>query len=107
VRVRLHPEARDELRSGALWYEEQREGLGDDFVAEVNATLDRIAGAPQSVPLWPGATATAVPIRKAMVHRFPYAMAFEEDADVILVLAVAHARRRPLYWLARAGHDPS
>jgi len=107
VRVRLHPEARDELRSGALWYEEQRAGLGDDFVAEINATLDRIAGAPRSVPLWPGVTVTAVPIRKAIVHRFPYVVAFEAHADAILVLAIAHAKRRPLYWLSRAGHDLS
>lgn len=107
MRIRLHPEARSELRSEALWYEEQREGLGDDFVAEVNAMLDRIATAPQSAPLWPGVPATAVPIRKAMVHRFPYVVAFEARAESILVLAVAHARRRPLYWLARGGHKPS
>ena len=51
MRVRLHPEARDELRAAALWYDERRAGLGGDLVAEVAATLDRIAAAPRSFPL--------------------------------------------------------
>ena len=35
MRVDLHPEARSELRSGALWYGERRDGLGEEFVAAV------------------------------------------------------------------------
>jgi UvrD-like helicase family protein len=38
VRLDLHPEARSELRSAALWYDEQRPGLGDEFIADVSAT---------------------------------------------------------------------
>ena len=98
MRVELHPEARAELRAAALWYEERRAWLGQDFIAEVSAALDRIADAPSSFPLWPN----AVPVRKAPVHRFPYLVAFEMHARKTLVLAVAHASRRPLYWLTRA-----
>ena len=36
------------------------------------------------------------------MHRFPYVVAFEQHQDCVLVLAIAHAKRRPLYWLARA-----
>jgi hypothetical protein len=35
VRLELHPEARAELRSAALWYDERRPGLGDEFIAEM------------------------------------------------------------------------
>jgi hypothetical protein len=35
MRLELHPEARAELRSAALWYDEQRPGLGDEFIADV------------------------------------------------------------------------
>jgi hypothetical protein len=48
VRLELHPEARAELRSAALWYEERHSGLGDEFIAEVSAALDRIGDAPES-----------------------------------------------------------
>jgi hypothetical protein len=41
-------------------------------------------------------------IRKATIHRFPYLIAFESHEQHVLVLAVAHAKRRPLYWLTRA-----
>ena len=36
MRFELHPEARAELRSAALWYDERRSGLGDEFIAEVS-----------------------------------------------------------------------
>jgi hypothetical protein len=40
-------------------------------------------------------------IRKATTQRFPYVIAFEKHAQHVLVVAVAHAKRRPLYWLTR------
>ena len=76
-------------------------GLGDEFIAEVSAALDRIDEAPESYPAWPGTPAVDPLIRKATVQRFPYLIAFEKHAQHLLVLAVAHAKRRPLYWLTR------
>jgi len=102
VRLELHPEARAELRSAALWYDERRTGLGDEFIAEVAAALDRIGDAPESYPAWPGTRAAGPLIRKATIQRFPYVIAFEKHEHHVLVLAVAHAKRRPLYWLTRA-----
>ena len=84
-----------------MWYEEQRPGLGDEFLAEVSAVLARIAATPQAFPLWPGLVRTAGKIRRAVVQRFGYVVAFETHADYLLILAIAHAKRRPLYWLAR------
>jgi toxin ParE1/3/4 len=101
VRLELHPEARAELRSAALWYDERRPGLGDEFIAEVSAALDRIGEAPESYPAWTRTRAAAPLIRKATIQRFPYLIAFEKHAQHLLVLAVAHAKRRPLYWLTR------
>ena len=101
MRLELHPEARAELRSAALWYDEQRSGLGDEFIAEVSVTLDRIGNVPESYPTWPGTRAADPLIRKATIQRFPYVIAFERHEQHVLVLAVAHAKRRPLYWLTR------
>jgi plasmid stabilization system protein ParE len=102
VRLELHPEAQAELRSAALWYDERRSGLGDEFVAEVSVALDRIGNAPASFPAWPGTPGRIPLIRKTTVQRFPYVIAFEQHERHLLVLAVAHTRRRPLYWLTRA-----
>lgn len=99
----LHPEARDELRAAALWYDERRLGLGDELVDEVTATLQEIARSPLAFPIWPGTHTAKVPIRPALVKRFPDALAFETHDDGVFVLAVAHAKRRPLYWVRRGG----
>ena len=106
MRVELHPEARGEVRAAALWYEEQRAGLGDRFVERVNEVLERLEGSPALYPVWPGTEAAPTPIRKALLEQFPYLLAFELQAERVLVLAVAHAKRQPLYWLARTSRRP-
>ncbi len=102
MRFELHPESRAELRAAALWYDEQRSGLGDEFIGEMSSMLDKIGDTPMSFPVWSGTSAAPLAIRKAVAHRFPYVIAFEVHADHVLVLAIAHAKRRPLYWLSRA-----
>ena len=102
MRLELHPETQVELRSAALWYDERRPALGDEFISEVSAALDRIGDAPESYPAWPGTRAEGPLIRKATTQRFPYVIAFEEHERHLLVLAVAHSKRRPLYWLRRS-----
>jgi toxin ParE1/3/4 len=97
VRVDLHPEARAEVRAAALWYEEQRAGLGDRFLARFDQALHRLEEAPHTYPVWPGTEVGPVPIRKAVLDQFPYLIAFELQTDSVLVLAVAHAKRQPLY----------
>jgi hypothetical protein len=74
----------------ALWYDERRTGLGDEFIA------------PESYPAWPATRAVDPLIRKATVQRFPYLIAFEQREQHLLILAVPHGKRRPLYWLTRA-----
>ncbi len=63
MRVAVHPEARTEIRAAALWYEEHRPGLGDEFLEEIANTLRRIEEAPLSYPLWPGTSRLRTAIR--------------------------------------------
>jgi len=41
-------------------------------------------------------------IRRRLIHRFPYALFYRVDHDEIVVLAIAHLHRRPVYWIGRA-----
>ena len=104
MRVELHPDARVEFRSAALWYEEQRVGWSDQFIADISVVFDRIGERPESFPKWPGTRGTSPAIRRATIQRFPYVIAFERHEQHVLVLAVAHGKRRPFYWLSRASH---
>jgi len=95
--MRLLPEAEEELLAAARWYEDRRPGLGVDFVATIDRTLGLILDAPVSFPLWREGS----PIRKCLVQRFPFFVLFVVDPDEVVVVAVAHARRRPGYWKDR------
>lgn len=44
-------EAELEASDAAIWYENQREGLGGDFLTELRAVLDQVRQAPQSASL--------------------------------------------------------
>jgi plasmid stabilization system protein ParE len=90
-------QARREFRAAARWYEQGQEGLGIEFLHEIDAALERIMNKPTASPLWRADRK----YRKGGVRRFPYIIFFMETEKRIRVVAVAHKRRRPGYWIAR------
>lgn len=36
-----------------------------------------------------------------MVHRFPYAILYEDQPQEVLIIAIMHLRRHPAYWIER------
>jgi plasmid stabilization system protein ParE len=94
------PEALDELREAARWYEERREGLGRDFLREVEAMLAHVRERPmlfQRIAELPD----DLDVRRALIRRFPFALVFLDLGESVRVLAVAHTKRRARYWLGR------
>ena len=94
-RLLLEPEAQADLGEAFLWYETQRLGLGSEFFAEVALVLERIERMPESFVFIRGQT------RRALLHRFPYAVFYVLDPDVVAVTAVMHGRRDPRRWQER------
>lgn len=107
MQVELLREALTELHAARLWYGEQRTGLGEEFFHETLDALTRIGESPEAYPRWPGTESFRFIVRKAPVRRFPYRLAFETRADRVVVVAVAHAKRRPLYWVGRESRGPA
>ena len=99
-RFRIEPEASAELEEAAIWYEHQRPGLGVEFLEAIDTALEQIAKWPQAAQRVAG-VAPDVPSRKAPVPNFPYHVAYLERPDAIRILAFAHDRREPSYWLSR------
>ena len=91
----FHPDAAEEAREAAAYYEDIRVGLGTDFQAELDAALLRI----RSNPLLYAAESGTV--RVCPLQRFPYSVFYEDQADRVWVAAVGHHRRRPGYWARR------
>ena len=98
--IRLTSEANDDLAHAATWYEDRREGLGLAFLAAVSRTIDSIAHWPRTGTSIEDVRAD-LDARRMGVRRFPYYLAYVVRHDHVLVVAVAHERRRPQFWLSR------
>lgn len=101
MKVQLHPDAEEELIQAAGWYEDRRPGLGAELLAEVDAGITILSKSPLMWGLWPGAPEFRPPVRRALLRRYPFAIAYQASADHVVILAIAHTSRRPFYWSAR------
>jgi len=97
--LRVLPDAEAELQSAAVWYEGKRRGLGVEFVALVDQALQAIVENPQAFAIW----LPNRPYRKHPLKRFPYVVFFAVDSAAVEIVAIAHVKRRPGYWLGRRG----
>jgi len=79
------------------WYENERPGLGVEFLDTLRATYDRVADGPLKYQELRGG------IRRALLRCFPYAVYFAIEPDIVVVVAVLHASRDPAKWQRRKG----
>jgi hypothetical protein len=93
--IKIHSEAYLEINAAKQWYESQSEGLGDQFVDEVDRAIECIRELPESWPVYMSGT------RRFFVHRFPFAVVYAYDGVIIKVFALMHLRRNPGYWRKR------
>jgi toxin ParE1/3/4 len=102
VRLRILVEAEEEAQQAARWYEERQGGLGQDFLNALSGALQAIEQEPQRFA--PVETIRSRrEVRQYLLERFSYAVIYEVRVEEVLVLAVAHVRRRPNYWKRRRG----
>ena len=93
--IRFLPAAQVELDEAIRWYAQQAPGLGHSFLGEILRTLQLIERHPFG---WHPLSATT---RRCRLRRFPYGVIYHPDDQDILIVAVAHLHRRPLYWQSR------
>jgi plasmid stabilization system protein ParE len=87
--------AQIELEEEVKYYNEQQAGLGYDFAREVADTIARILRYPEA---WAKLSKRT---RRCRTKRFPYSVVYQTRGDKILVVAVAHLKRKPWYWRDR------
>lgn len=93
--VRLRDEADQDLAAAASWYEQQRDGLGHEFLDDALATLRSVAEQPLVYPLVHRET------RRALMNRFPFGVYFRLEVSSVVVVAVMHGSRHPRRWRVR------
>jgi toxin ParE1/3/4 len=100
--VRLDDEAEAEINAAVAWYDSraERTEVGDEFLAEIDAAIERIGEHPAAFQLVPRVS-RKLDVRSCPLHRFPFSLMFVELATEIRVVAAAHHRKRPGYWRSR------
>ena len=88
--------AREEFAAAVRWYEEQRPGLGGEFFDAVVHATSLIQAQPEIGTLSPDHRT-----RRVLVERFPCQVVYRLAADEIVIVAIAHLKRRPGYWRKR------
>ena len=95
MEIEFHPDAVIELREATLYYQSQASGLGERFLSTIEQSLTQISTFPEAFP-------TVLPyVRQCKVSNFPYAIIYRLQLTYILIIALAHSRRKPQYWSGR------
>ncbi len=80
-------EAERDLEDAASWYEQQRAGLGNEFLAEALLTFSAIAERPLQYPIVRRNT------RRTLTRRFPFGVYLRIETTQIVVIAIMHVSR--------------
>lgn len=86
-----HPEFENDLTAAAVYYEQQRAGLGAEFLDEAEQAVETILSAPQRWPVRVGG------VRRYLVARFPFVVRYRltPAGDTVQFLSVLHGARHP------------
>ena len=96
-RLTVRRSAERELIAAAAWYNRHQDGLGREFLEAVGRSFRHIEETPLAFPQW----RADAPYRKYVVKRFPYVVFYVVTGSDVCVVAVAHGRRKPGYWVRR------
>ena len=77
------------------WYEREEPGLGFEFLEELRAAYQRILDHPL------GYQDLRRGIRRTLTRRFPYAVYFSIEENIIVIVAVLSTARDPEEWQRR------
>jgi plasmid stabilization system protein ParE len=89
------PEAEEEFRDAVRYYENEAPGIGLRFVVDIRKAVMFITENPYA------AAAVGSGIRRKVLNRFPYSLLYAVESELIVIVAVAHQKRRPRYWRGR------
>src|SRR5688572_22446636 len=95
MEIEFDDEARKEYDEAIDWYLKRSPRAARKFVDEVDAAIHRIAADPQRF------ARTFANCQTSRVHSYPYVVVFYQTAESLVIVAVAHAKRRSGYWRNR------
>ena len=98
-KLRVLAEARQEFADALRWYRAKAPAFAEALALEYRAIVHRARQFPDA-----GTVETAIEsmtVRRHLLHQFPYKVLTANLPDHIVVIAFAHTKRKPGYWLER------
>jgi len=89
------PEVYDDIAIAYSWYEEQKIGLGEKFISELENAYTTIGQSPKVYQILYKNT------RRKLIKHFPYGVFFRLIEGQIIIVAIIHTKRNPLYFQER------
>ena len=95
MKIKLLSVAEQEFVEAVDYYNDQCQGLGYEFAAEIKSTMKRIVNFPKA---W---TKISPRTRRCLTNKFPFGVLYRIYDDTILVIAIMHMKRDPIHWQKR------
>jgi plasmid stabilization system protein ParE len=89
------PGARRDFDESFDWYAKRSARAAIGFVLAVERAIESIVADSDRFPR------TYARCRYCLLKRYPFSIVYRVDIDRLVVIAVAHAKRRPGYWRNR------
>jgi toxin ParE1/3/4 len=89
-RVEVQIEAIKSLQAAFDWYEEQKEGLGFDFIDEIEVCYENLSKHPERYAY------INHTYRRIKPERFPYILVYEIEDERVIIINVRHIKQKPL-----------
>jgi len=90
--IRFSSEALAEAEAAQQWYVGRSFLAGQAFLEELTHAVERVSESPEQWPRYIAGT------RRYIFHRFPFSLVYREMGKYVIIVAVAHGKRKPGYW---------
>jgi plasmid stabilization system protein ParE len=94
-KVRILAEAQLEIEDAFEHYRRESPRIADRFPKVIRSSLKGIKKNPK---LYPPYTTNS---RRRVLGSFPFSVIYQEKQEIILIVAIAHAKRHEGYWVKR------
>ncbi|WP_198262613.1 type II toxin-antitoxin system RelE/ParE family toxin [sulfur-oxidizing endosymbiont of Gigantopelta aegis] len=93
--IKFHPEVATDIKESFDWYQKQADGLGDDFLNELESAYQAVSEMPNTWPKFQNN------FRRFLLSKFPFSIIYRTANEFVYVVAIMHNSRKPKYWLKR------
>jgi len=89
LEIRYTERSAIDLETAFDWYQRQLNGLGHDFLDEVDHSLQAIIKYPESFPI------VYKEFRRSVIKRFPFSIYYTIETDIIVIHSIFDSRQDP------------